>query len=71
MYEYKLLSQEDKIKIVQERILYMENNLYSLSISKIEAEARQDSKGLIAIEEEEQKSLAFLAQLNSLLDALD
>jgi hypothetical protein len=70
-YQYNFLSQNDKIVILKSKIYYLEGNLYSLSINKIEAEKNNDGKGLAAVEEEIQKCIIFIDQLYGMLNELE
>ena len=70
-YQYNFLSQNDKIVILKSKIYYLEGNLYSLSINKIEAEKNNDEKGLAALEQEIQKSIIFIDELYGMLNELE
>ena len=70
-YQYNFLSQNDKIVILKSKIYYLEGNLFSLSINKIEAEKNNDEKGLASLEQEIQKSIIFIDELYGMLNELE
>lgn len=64
-YEYQHISKEDKNNMIDEKILYMEKNLYTLSLNKQEAEFRNDEKGLSAINQEIDICLSIISDLQA------